>query len=122
MALFIGTWEEFKEYLNDYVKNKVPALTRKYKTGKCQLCQCNKATDAAHRHEHDRLTLIRESFDTACIQKNHNQHIIDMKAFATHSKSLHSNPDMYYFLCSKCHRLFDAPDSLLTEKDFAKRI
>lgn len=51
MARFIGTFKEFKQYLNDYVKNKVPALTKKFKTGICERCGQKATLEAARTSE-----------------------------------------------------------------------
>lgn len=108
MAVFEGTPEEFNTYLNDYVKNKVPVLTKKYKTGNCQFCHTRKATDAAHKHGRERSVIIREAFDTAVLNEKNDLFRIDLNIFSEYIKKMHSNPDNFYFLCSECHRNYDA--------------
>ncbi|MBQ8630952.1 MAG: hypothetical protein IJ479_04445 [Alphaproteobacteria bacterium] len=108
MALFIGNWDEFRDYLNDYTKNKVPALTKKYKGGACEFCGTEIATDAAHLHGRERPVLMREAFDAATISRQGERHGVDLKVFAAEIKKRHSDPANFKFLCHACHRSYDA--------------
>ena len=120
MAKFIGSFSEFKKYLNDYVKNKIPAQTKKYRAGKCELCGKEATLDSAHIRGRERVVIIKEAFEEVGEHIGGNVYIIDLEAFAQYIYEEHTNPDNFHFICHDCHRKYDAKDSDIQESDFKK--
>ena len=120
--IFQGTFENFYTYLNDFVKNKVPYLTKTYKTGICELCGKQSPLDAAHIRGQDRKFLIKKAFDeTSCLIHDH-IYQVDLNAFSLKINQIHSDPNNFHFLCKDCHKKYDAEGSLIKESDFHKTI
>ena len=120
MSRFIGTFKEFKIYLNDYVKNKVPALTRKFKTGTCELCGKKEVLDAAHIRGREREVIIQEAFNASSEHISGNVYDVDLDKFSQFIYKEHSDPNNFHFICRDCHRKYDAPNSKIQEIDFIK--
>ena len=120
MARFIGTFKDFKQYVNDYVKNKIPYLTRKFKTGTCELCGKKATLDAAHLRGREREVVIREAFEASSELVGGNIFDVDLNKFAQYINKEHSDPNNFHFICHDCHRKYDAPDSTIQESDFKK--
>ncbi len=121
MSRFIGTFNEFKRYVNDYVKNQVPVLTKKFKPGKCERCGRPAILDAAHKRGRGRDIIIKEAFDAASVLISGNVYDVDMDIFSQYVYQEHSNPNNLWFLCRACHREYDAKNSTIQESEF-KRI
>ena len=120
--VFQGTFEDFYTYINDYVKNKVPYLTKAYKNGICELCGKQSLLDAAHLKGQDRRFLIKKAFDEVSLLIHDNIYQVDLNAFGLKIKQIHSNPDNFHFLCKECHKKYDSTDNLISENDFHKTV
>ncbi len=121
-TLFLGSFKKFQFFINDFVKNMVPSLTRKYRTGPCELCGKEKATDSAHIHGRERHILIKEAFNGAVLSQKGPFYIIDLDKFKKLIQTEHKNLNNFHFLCKKCHRLYDAKNSNISEADFKKHL
>lgn len=115
--MFIGTFNELSEYINDYVKNKIPNLTRKYRTRKCDYCGCENVTlDSAHLRNRERPVLMKEVWDSLAVKTEiPNVCKINMADFARKIDEVHSDPNNFYFLCKKCHREYDRDGSTMPD-------
>lgn len=117
-SLFEGTFDQFYEYLNDYVKNQIPQLTKKYKNGKCELCGSNAQLDAAHIRGKERIVCMKDAFNRSIIHQNNTKCCINLDLFAEEIKKIHSDPFNFHFLCHDCHKEYDNPNSTIKEEDF----
>lgn len=109
---------------NDYVKNMVPNLTRALKGNVCELCgQRHARLDAAHLRGQERRTIICKMFDAVKVDFGATDGMVcvDLDLFTEKIREYHSNPDNFHWLCSDCHRLYDRPDSTITEDMFVRR-
>ena len=120
MARFIGTFKEFKQYLNDYVKNKVPALTKKFKTGTCERCGQKAVLEAAHVRGRGRDVIIKEAFEAAGELISGNVYDVNLDTFAQYVYNEHTKPDNFHFICRDCHREYDAKNSTVQESEFVR--
>ncbi len=121
MPIFVGSFDEFKTYLNDFVKNKVPALTRKFRQGECELCGKKTTLDSAHLRGREREVIIKEAFEKAAKALGGGIFSVDLDMFAQYIREEHSNPDNFHFLCHACHTKYDAPESSIKESDFKRQ-
>lgn len=122
MTKFIGTFNEFKKYLNDYVKNKIPAQTKKFRTGNCELCGKKATLDSAHIRGREREVVIKEAFFTSSELISGNVYDVNLDKFAQYIYKEHTNPNNFHFICRECHRKYDAKDSEIQEEDFSRTI
>lgn len=120
MTTFIGNFNEFKMYLNDYVKNKVPVLTKKFRQRTCELCGKKTTLDSAHLRGREREIIIKEAFVQAGKPLEDGTFRVNLDIFAQYIYKEHSNPDNFHFLCRECHKKYDAPNSPIKESDFKK--
>ncbi len=118
--VFIGNFDNFYTYLNDYVKNKVPYLTKQYKKGTCELCGKQSPLEAAHLRGQDRRFLIKKAFDVVAKSIHDDVYQVDLNAFALKINQIHSDPNNFHFLCHDCHKKYDAPNSHIQESDFKR--
>ena len=115
---YIGTYEDFFTYINDYVKNRVPVLTKKLKMGNvCQYCgKTGMVLEAAHRRNMERTVLIEQVWKELAVQTSKKSIFrINIKDFADRINALHSDPSTFYFLCHDCHRKYDASASTMPD-------
>ena len=105
--VFIGSFDNFYTYLNDYVKNKVPYLTKQYKKGTCELCGEQKPLEAAHLRGQDRRFLIKKAFDVVAKSIHDDVYQVDLNAFALKINQIHSDPNNFHFLCHDCHKKYE---------------
>lgn len=122
MTMFIGNFNQFKAYLNDYVKNKVPVLTKKFRQGSCELCGKKTTLDSAHLRGREREVIIKEAFEQSSQYLEDGTFCVNLDIFAQYINREHSNPDNFHFICRECHKKYDAPDSIIKESDFKKAI
>lgn len=108
MAQFIGTIEEFNEFIGGYSRNKIQNLTRKHKKNikKCEECGSRtKKLEAAHIRGKERPSIIAQ------ILQNYTEDDIvniDLRVFEEQYVSAH-NPieKTIRVLCKPCHLAYD---------------
>lgn len=118
VSTYTGTYDDFKTYINDYVKNKIPNLTRKHRGGGCRWCTRQDATlQSAHLRGRERDVLMREVW-AELAQQTDNKNIfrIDIEKFVEQINKIHSDPQNFYFLCSECHNEYDKENSTMPDR------
>lgn len=121
VPMFRGTFDDFYTFINDYVKNKVPYLTRRHKPECCELCGEKKTLEAAHVRDRDRRVLMQEAFDEIAIPEENGIFAVDLNKYADKIGQIHSDPHNFHFLCRDCHKKYDAANSTIQETDFSPR-
>lgn len=110
MSIFIGTEEEYHRQIGPRIRNKVQSMTKSYRRGACQHCGVSGETiEAAHVHGKERKQIIHE-----VIEKNWNgkEYILNLEIVEDEIVAAHKPiEEAFLFLCSKCHRKYDANQS-----------
>ncbi len=121
MAIFIGTYQEFDKFIGGYARNKVQQLTKKTKLSKNNFCDhCGKKTnnlDSAHMRGMERKIIMESILNTFHKDANGN-YVVDLnmfeKDFINHHMPIEEH---FYFLCKKCHKLYDSSENNMAKKD-----
>ena len=109
MASFVGTFDEFRRYINPRSRNVVNSLPRKHKAevGKCEHCDSTTATlEAAHVTGRDRNKIIEEILDgfTNRVIVTVDLDVFESKFLAAH-EPIEEN---ILVLCRECHTRYYA--------------
>jgi len=108
MARFIGSIEDYEKYIGPRIRNVVNLIAkneRDKKQGICEFCGKESELQAAHKQGKERKTLIRQALE----KYNNGSYLdIDIEKCENEIIELHKPIDqVFYFLCSDCHRKYD---------------
>lgn len=117
MARFVGTVQEFHHFVGPRLRNVVQTATaklRKQQGGVCQHCGQTAALESAHRHGKERRVLIEN------VLAKHEQQdgLIDCDLKHVEQALMEAHQPLeetFIFLCSPCHRAYDAVTSELRQ-------
>ncbi len=110
MARFVGTIQEFHHYIGPRVRNVVQTATaklRKKQAAVCQHCGQSSELEAAHRHGRERRVIIERvlaEYQTPDSLVECDLADIEHLLLKAHMPL----EETFLFLCSSCHRAYDA--------------
>ena len=112
MAVLICTLQEFYDYIGPKIRNDVATITKQKKNELGLICEeCkNKVNelDAAHKHGRSRKDIIKIVLDE-CERDGERYSIANLQKTIKTIKERHFPiEDNFRFLCSPCHRKYDA--------------
>lgn len=110
MPFFIGSKDEFHRYIGGYCRNKVHSITNKSKLlhkSLCEFCDQKAELQAAHMRGMERKEIIDLILNEYPLKND--EYIVDLDKFENMFVKLHEPiNEHFYFLCSTCHKLYDA--------------
>jgi hypothetical protein len=113
------TYEEFKKIIDPKIRNDVQYVTKdvKKKRGSvCEHCEEEAELQSAHKHEFSKEKIIKsvlKDFQT----ENEKYVIPDLQKVLDEIKGKHKSPEIYYFLCEKCHKKYDNSHKIKKSKE-----
>lgn len=113
MATFDGTPEEFRRFIDPWLRNRIQAKTKaaKRQQGKCADCgRADVHLDAAHLTGRDRGVVVSEVLRRLRMSKERGKRVqVDLGAFEKAVLEAHHPVDKAFrFICRECHRKYDA--------------
>lgn len=108
MAIFIGTEDEFTQYLMPRVLNWVQSITKPYKRqmrNVCQHCGTRKELQAAHIHGRERKVIVHDVLEKF---RQGSEYHVDLALFKDQIIEAHMPiEENFLFLCQDCHSKYD---------------
>jgi hypothetical protein len=108
MARFIGTIKDYEKYIGPRIRNVVNTFSKNERDkcdGICEFCGKKTELHLAHKHEHERKKIINQ-----VLEKYFNGSFLDIDINKTEEEILKLHEpihEVFYFLCSDCHRIYD---------------
>lgn len=123
-ATFSGSLEDFKKYLNAFLKNEVNRIAkpaRKRCKGICEYCGGKATLQSAHKTGEERPLIIEKILNTH-FKKGANYYEVNIEDFAKFFEAAHQPvPDHIFFLCIPCHDAYDKTKTITTADILARR-
>jgi hypothetical protein len=111
-CIFEGNFSEFNKYTGPMWRNKIQIITRaiKNKVKVCECCLESNELHAAHKHGFERINVIKNILDKY-FKISTDYYRVDLADFEQRFIEAHNHiEDIFYFLCQKCHQIYDDGD------------